>query len=103
MPENLEPQEPFDIERLAELARLSLKPGEKAKLDHDLKNILRYVSQLQELNLQGVQPTTHVLELSNVFRPDKVLPAQISEDVLHHAPRREGRFFKVPKVIGQSR
>ena len=97
-----EKPEPFDIAKLAELARLSLKAGEKEKLAHDLKNILGYVSQLQELNLNGVGPTTHVLELSNVFRADRVQTSQVGEEVLDHAPRREGRFFKVPKVIGET-
>ena len=91
--------EQFDIERLAELARLSLKPGEKEKLAKNLESILAYVGQLQELNVAGVEPTTHVLEMANVFRPDQVKPCDIRDDVLKHAPKREGLFFKVPKVI----
>lgn len=91
--------ENFDIEQLAALARLSLKPGEKEKLASDLKNILAYVSQLQELKLDGVEPTSHVLAMANVFRPDQVKPCDIRDDVLSHAPKRDGSFFKVPKVI----
>ena len=89
----------FNIEQIAELARLSLKPEEKTKLSKDLQSILGYVDQLRELNTDKVEPTSHVLKIENVFRPDKVNPAQISEDVLKHAPKREGNFFKVPKVI----
>ena len=89
----------FNIEQIAELARLSLKPEEKAKLARDLQNILGYVDQLRELNTDRVEPTSHVLKIENVFRPDKVKSSQIFEEVLKHAPKREGSFFKVPKII----
>ena len=89
----------FNIEQIAELARLSLRPEEKAKLTKDLESILGYVDQLRELNTDKVEPTSHVLKIENVFRSDEVKSSQISEDVLKHAPKREGNFFKVPQVI----
>ncbi len=91
----------FEIEQIAELARLSLKPEEKAKLKKDLESILAYVAQLKAVPTDHVEPTSHVLNLENVFREDKVKPSDIREDVLKHAPHREGSFFKVPKVIDQ--
>lgn len=91
--------EKIDIDQVAELARLSLKPEEREKLSRDLASILNYVDQLKELKTEEVPPTTHVLELQNVFRKDKAVSSQIREDVLKHAPKREGNFFKVPKVI----
>ena len=89
----------INIEQIAELARLNLKPEEKTKLSKDLESILAYVDQLQELNTDKVQPTSHVLAIENVFRKDVVKPSKIRDQVLKHAPRREGNFFKVPKVI----
>jgi aspartyl-tRNA(Asn)/glutamyl-tRNA(Gln) amidotransferase subunit C len=89
----------INIEQIAELARLSLKPEEKAKLAKDLEAILAYVSQLQELNTEEVEPTSHVLPIQNVFRKDQAKPAHIHDAVLKHAPKLEGKFFKVPKVI----
>ena len=89
----------FEIEKIAELARLNLKPEEKAKLQKDMEAILGYVKKLDELDTQNVPPTSHVLNLENVFRADEVKPAEVREEALDHAPAREGKFFKVPKVV----
>jgi len=91
----------FEIEQIAELARLSLKPEEKAKLKKDLESILAYVEQLKSVPTDHVEPTSHVLNLENVFREDRVHPSNVRDEVLNHAPQREGNFFKVPKVIDQ--
>ncbi len=91
----------FEIEQIAELARLSLKPEEKAKLKKDLESILAYVEQLKTVSTDHVEPTSHVLNLENVFREDRVHPSNVRDEVLNHAPQREGNFFKVPKVIDQ--
>ena len=87
------------LDQVAELARLSLKPLEREKLSKDLETILAYVSHLHELNTEGVEPTSHVLRLENVFRKDSVKPTHVSEALLRQAPKREEKFFKVPKVI----
>ena len=89
----------FDIEKIAELARLNLKPDEKKKLEKDLESILAYVEKLKSLKTDQVEPTSHVLNLENVFRPDEMKPSQVREEVLEHAPQCEGKFFKVPKVV----
>lgn len=91
----------FEIEQIAELARLSLRPEEKGKLKKDLESILAYVEQLKSVPTDHVEPMSHVLNLENVFREDKIIPSEVREEVLKHAPRREGNFFKVPKVIEQ--
>jgi aspartyl-tRNA(Asn)/glutamyl-tRNA(Gln) amidotransferase subunit C len=89
----------FEIEKVADLARLRLKPAEKAKLEKDIGTILQYVKKLDSLKTEGVEPTSHVLNLENVFRPDEVHETDIRRDVLEHAPQREGDFFKVPKIV----
>jgi aspartyl-tRNA(Asn)/glutamyl-tRNA(Gln) amidotransferase subunit C len=89
----------FKIERIAELARLNLKPEEKAKLEKDLGAILGYVKNLDKLDTQNVEPTSHVLNLENVFRKDEVKVSGVRDEVLKHAPASEGKFFKVPKVV----
>ena len=93
--------EPFDIEALAALARIRLNPAEKDKLSADFGKILGYVNELSKLDVSNVEPTTHPLPIENVFRPDEVKPSSIRDEVLEHAPKREGNFFKVPKVIGE--
>ncbi len=89
----------IDIAKIAKLARLNLKPEEKGKLAKDLEAILGYVRKLDSLNTQNVPPTSHVLDLGNVFRQDEVKPSRVREEALNHAPSREGKFFKVPKVV----
>ena len=89
----------FNIEKVAELARLSLKPEEKAKLEKELSSILSYVEQLKSLDTEKVEPTSHVLNMENVFRADEVKPSSVRDEVLDHAPSRDGKFFKVPKTV----
>ena len=89
----------FKIEKIAELARLNLKPEEKAKLEKDLGAILGYVKNLEKLDTKSVEPTSHVLNLENVFRKDEAKPSGVRDEVLKCAPASEGKFFKVPKVV----
>ncbi len=89
----------FQIEKIAELARLNLKPEEKKKLSGDLQAILDYVKKLEAIDTKNVEPTSHVLNLENVFRPDEVKPSAVRDEVLKHAPQSDGKFFKVPKVV----
>ena len=89
----------FQIEKIAELARLHLKPEEQEKLKMDLESILSYVEKLESLDTSQVEPTSHVLNLQNVFRADVVHPSDVRDKALNHAPLRDGKFFKVPKVV----
>ena len=89
----------FEIEKIAELARLKLDPEEKKKLEKDLASILSYVKKLDSLNTQAIEPTSHVLNLENVFRADEVVVKKVRDEALNHSPLREGKFFKVPKVV----
>ena len=92
----------FEIERIAQLARIDLGAEEKKKLEKDLNSILEYVKKLEALNTSNVEPTSHVLNLENVFRKDGVESCELREEVLKHAPSSEGKFFKVPKVVEKS-
>ena len=89
----------FEIEKVAELARLHLKPEESKKLQKDLSSILEYVEKLKAIDTQSVEPTSHVLNMENVFREDVVKPSTVRDEALEHAPSRDGKFFKVPKVV----
>jgi aspartyl-tRNA(Asn)/glutamyl-tRNA(Gln) amidotransferase subunit C len=89
----------FKIERVAELARLNLKPEEKQKLEKDLGAILAYVQKLSTLDTKDVEPTSHVLNLENVFRADTVKTSDAAQKALEHAPQVDGPFFKVPKIV----
>ncbi len=89
----------INIDKVAELARLNLKPEEKQKLEKDLGAILDYVKKLDKLDTFKVEPTSHVLNIENVFRVDEVKPSDAAPKALEHAPQTEGSFFKVPKIV----
>ena len=88
-----------EVEYLALLARIQLTPQELERFAGQLDEILAYVEKLKAARTEGVPPTSHVLELANVFREDQVQPSLPVEKVLANAPDREGSFFKVPQII----
>ena len=89
----------FNLRHIARLARLHFKDEELAVFESQLNGILEFVNQLKEVNVDGVEPTSHPLALSNVFRADEVKPSLPIEEFLKHSPRARGRFFEVPKII----
>ncbi len=89
-----------DVEYIAELARLKFTDEELEKFTGQLNEILSYVEKLNELDTSNVEPLSHPVEGSNVFREDIVKPSIDREDALRNAPDRNELFFKVPKVIG---
>jgi aspartyl-tRNA(Asn)/glutamyl-tRNA(Gln) amidotransferase subunit C len=88
-----------DVEHVAELARLELTAAEKEQFIAQLNSILTYVEKLNELDTTHVEPTSHVIPLSNVLRADEVRPSLDRGKVLHNAPEESHFFFKVPRII----
>ncbi|PDO11502.1 MAG: asparaginyl/glutamyl-tRNA amidotransferase subunit C [Candidatus Reconcilbacillus cellulovorans] len=88
-----------DVERVASLARIELSDTEKEKYAQQLDAILKFVDQLNRLDTNGVDPTTHVIPLANVMREDEVRPSWPLEDVFRNAPDEEDGQFKVPSVL----
>ena len=88
-----------DIAYIAELSELELTSEEAAQYAGSLNSIIDYMEQLQELDTSGVEPTTHVLQLQNVFREDVVKPGLSREEALQNAPNRTETSFKVPKIL----
>ncbi|AZK46195.1 Asp-tRNA(Asn)/Glu-tRNA(Gln) amidotransferase subunit GatC [Paenibacillus lentus] len=88
-----------DVEHVAKLARLNLTDEERDLFTEQLNAILQYAEKLNELDTDGVEPTTHVLRLSNVMREDVVLDSLTQEQVFRNAPEEEDGQFKVPAVL----
>ena len=93
-----------EVERVAELAHLELKPEETPHMLHDLNAILDYVAELNELDTAGVAPLAQVNELdgargASALRQDVPLPSLDRAAVMPQAPETDQVFFKVPKVI----
>jgi aspartyl-tRNA(Asn)/glutamyl-tRNA(Gln) amidotransferase subunit C len=81
---------------VAHLARLELRDDELERLDVQLNDILDAVSKVSELDLTDVPPTSHPLDLVNVWAEDEPRPSLPVDQALANAPEREGDYFKVP-------
>lgn len=93
-----------EVERVAELAHLELKPEETPRMLKDLNAILDYVAELNELDTSAVAPLAQVSEIvdassQRVLRADVLKPSLDRVDVMAEAPETDQVFFKVPKVI----
>jgi aspartyl-tRNA(Asn)/glutamyl-tRNA(Gln) amidotransferase subunit C len=89
----------MDIDKVARLARLDLSREEKEVFGKQLDQILEYMEQLNRVDTTGVEPTSHAIPISNVFREDETKPSFPRDEVLGIAPAEEGGYFEVPKII----
>ena len=85
-----------EVLHVARLARLALTDEEVERLGAQLNAILEAVGKVAELDLEGVEPTAHPLDLVNVWAEDEPRESLPVEQALANAPDREGGFFKVP-------
>jgi aspartyl-tRNA(Asn)/glutamyl-tRNA(Gln) amidotransferase subunit C len=81
------------------LFRMSLSEEEIARLQQQLSQIIDYFQVLQQVDTEGVPPTSHTLALENVMRDDEPRPSYPAEDILANAPLSEGGFFRVRAVL----
>lgn len=88
-----------EVRRVAELARLRLAPEEVERLAADLGHILDAFARLETLDTSAVAPTAHVDDFGALLREDRVANPPGGDELLANAPAREGRFFRVPKII----
>lgn len=88
-----------DVEHVAKLARLQISDEDAALFAGQLNAILKYAEKLNELDTNGVEPTSHPMPLSNVMREDEARPSWPIESVLRNAPDEEDGQFKVPAVL----
>ncbi|HJN36795.1 MAG: Asp-tRNA(Asn)/Glu-tRNA(Gln) amidotransferase subunit GatC [Prochlorococcus sp.] len=90
-----------DVRKVAQLARLELPEDQISTFTAQLEKILGYVAQLEQVDTEGVPPTTRAVEVVNVTRNDGVTPTPVREKLLDLAPQREGDFFRVPKILAE--
>jgi aspartyl-tRNA(Asn)/glutamyl-tRNA(Gln) amidotransferase subunit C len=90
-----------DVRKVAQLARLELPEQKIATYTGQLERILDYVAQLEQVDTEGVPPTTRAVEVVNVSRADRVETTAVREELLDLAPQREGDFFRVPRILAQ--
>jgi aspartyl-tRNA(Asn)/glutamyl-tRNA(Gln) amidotransferase subunit C len=89
-----------DVQYVAELANLELTQEEHARMLRDMNSILGHIDKLNELDTTGVEPMTQVFaDKHEALREDELRPCLDREVVMSIAPKTDGVFFKVPKVI----
>ena len=88
-----------EVEHVANLARLTFSEPEKEKLAEQLAEILGYIEQLNELDTEDVEPTSHAIPVKNVVRPDVVSPSLTQDEALANAPSNVDGLFEVPKIV----
>jgi len=81
---------------VARLARLRLSDDEVTTMAGELSSILGHIEKLSELDLDGVAPTTHVVDVGNALRADEPRPSLPRDVVLEQAPDTDGEGFRVP-------
>jgi aspartyl-tRNA(Asn)/glutamyl-tRNA(Gln) amidotransferase subunit C len=81
---------------VARLARLKLNDEEIERMSSELSGILEHIEHINELDLENVEPTSHVIALENVLRPDKPRPSWSRDEVLERAPDPASGSFRVP-------
>jgi aspartyl-tRNA(Asn)/glutamyl-tRNA(Gln) amidotransferase subunit C len=85
--------------RIAHLARIAVKDEEVAHLAGEINAVLDFVEQLQEVNVEGVEPMTSVTPMQMKMRQDVVNDGGIADAIVANAPASEDHFFLVPKVL----
>ena len=85
---------------LADLSDFSLSDSEVKSLGEDLQNIIKYISQLDKLNTNDIEPTYQVFEMENVWREDEILAQDAERDMLLALSKEEiDHQVKVPRVL----
>lgn len=87
------------VKRVAHLARIAVSEDDAERMTGELNAILGFVEQLNEVNVDGVEPMTSVTPMNMRLRDDKVTDGGIAEAVVANAPVTEDNFFVVPKVV----
>ena len=88
------------VRHVAVLARLGLTDEQVAQLAGELSGILEHIEKISELDLDGVEPMAHAVDVANVTRPDENRPGLSQEEALLNAPEKEGGAFVIPRIVG---
>ena len=87
------------VDHVARLARLQLSEQERDNMMTELSKILEHAERIQALELDGIEPTSHAIELRNVMRADEVRPSVAPDEALSNAPAAEDCRFRVPRIL----
>ncbi len=87
------------VKRVAKLARIAVTEEQADKMVGELNTIIGFVEQLNEVDVEGIEPMTSVVDMTMRKREDKITDGNKADDVVANAPATEDHYFMVPKVI----
>lgn len=90
-----------EVEKVSLLARLVLSGEELDRMTQQLGQILSYMELLGEVSTEGVEPMAHALDVSDVFREDRLVPGLARQEALANAPDRDEECYRVPAMLGE--
>lgn len=93
------PLDPATVRRIAKLARIRVEENDVTRLQAELGSILGWIEQLQDVDVEGVEPLTGAAAMALRLRDDQITDGGQADAVLRNAPDRSGSFFTVPKVV----
>ncbi|MBL1212281.1 MAG: Asp-tRNA(Asn)/Glu-tRNA(Gln) amidotransferase subunit GatC [Ignavibacteriae bacterium] len=88
-----------EVKYIASLSKLEFDESELEDFTKEFNQILNYIDKLNELDTENVEPLSHPVEKSNVFREDENIKSVGRPEALKNAPDSSDEYFKVPKVI----
>ena len=91
--------DPATVRRIAKLARIRVDEAQVGQLQTELSGILSWIEQLNEVDVEGVEPLTGGAQMAMRMRDDVVTDGGIAKKILANAPDRAGEFYAVPKVV----
>jgi len=89
----------IDIDYVSKLANLPLSNKERVLFEKQLKDVLTYISKLNEIDTDSIEPIGHITNLQNVLREDKPAPSLSQDDALKNAPKTYNGFFEVDAIF----
>ncbi|MBR2785016.1 MAG: Asp-tRNA(Asn)/Glu-tRNA(Gln) amidotransferase subunit GatC [Clostridia bacterium] len=88
-----------EVKHIANLSKLNLTDEELEKYTNELSDIVDMANELSNIDVEGVKPTAHILDIQNVFREDIQQPSYDRELILKNAPSKDAGCVSVPKVV----
>lgn len=88
-----------DVKHIANLSKLNLTEEELEKYTTELSDIVNFANELSNIDVEGIKPTAHILDIKNVFRKDEMKPSYDREEILKNAPSKDAGCVSVPKVV----
>lgn len=90
-----------EVKHIANLSKLNFTDNELEKLVVQLENIVEFAEQLNEVNVEDIKPTAHIIDKSNIFRKDEIHESFERAEMLRNAPSKDCGCISVPKVVAE--